>query len=182
MDGCDVAASSEHTPRVATRAGETAGGTRCTGDFRKLCQEAGIGPALKGDGANRARAPKDLRDPFTSQLLTAGIQLGCVSHQLGHPDVSVTAGHYARWTGGDAYRSPLEFPASRMCTIEEIADTTAIPESLAGIAWLRGSRDCNGWISDVSGTLGDVATAQGTRGQAVNCASSQSIACCALVP
>jgi integrase len=76
--------------------------------FRKVCQEAGIGPALKADGSSRARAPKDLRDTFASQLLTAGVQLGYVSRQLGHSDVSVTARHYARWAGGDAYRSPLE--------------------------------------------------------------------------
>jgi integrase len=43
-----------------------------------------------------------------SQLLTAGVQLGYVSRQLGHSDVSVTARHYARWAGGDAYRRPLE--------------------------------------------------------------------------
>jgi len=35
-------------------------------------------------------------------------QLGYVSHQLGHADVSVTARHYARWAGEDAYRGPLE--------------------------------------------------------------------------
>ena len=31
-----------------------------------------------------------------------------MSRQLRHSDVSVTARHYARWAGGDAYRSPLE--------------------------------------------------------------------------
>ena len=31
-----------------------------------------------------------------------------MSRQLGHSDVSITARHYARWAGGDAYRSPLE--------------------------------------------------------------------------
>jgi len=60
----------------------------------------------------RAQLPhrpiKDLRDTFASQLLTAGAQLGYISRQLGHSDVSVTARHYARWAGGDAYRSPLE--------------------------------------------------------------------------
>ena len=53
------------------------------------------------------RALKDLRDAFASQLLTAGVQLGYVSQQLGHADVSVTAKHYARWAGGDEYRAPL---------------------------------------------------------------------------
>ncbi len=68
----------------------------------------GIGPAAKADGNTRPRTPKDLRDTFASQLLTAGVQLGHVSRQLGHSDVSVTARHYACWAGGDAYRSSLE--------------------------------------------------------------------------
>jgi integrase len=76
--------------------------------FRKLCKVAGIGMALKANGTARPRTPKDLRDTFASQLLTAGVQLGYVSRQLGHADVSVTARHYAKWAGGDAYRSPLE--------------------------------------------------------------------------
>ncbi len=67
-------------------------------DWRRICDRAGIGK----------RAPKDLRDTFASQLLTAGVQLGYVSLQLGHSDVSTTARHYARWAGGDAYRKPLE--------------------------------------------------------------------------
>lgn len=76
--------------------------------FRALCKAAGVGQAPKADGGTRPRSPKDLRDTFASQLLTAGVQLGYVSRQLGHSDVSVTARHYARWAGGDAYRSPLE--------------------------------------------------------------------------
>jgi len=63
---------------------------------------------VESNGTTRQRTPKDLRDTFASQLLTAGVQLGYVSCQLGHADVSVTARHYARWAGGDAYRSPLE--------------------------------------------------------------------------
>ncbi len=76
--------------------------------FRKVREAASIGPAVKADGTTRPRTPKDLRDTFASQLLTAGVQLGYVSRQLGHSDASVTARHYARWAGGDAYRSPLE--------------------------------------------------------------------------
>ena len=75
--------------------------------FRKICADAGVGLASKPDGHSRARTPKDLRDTFASQLLTTGVQLGYVSRQLGHADVSVTARHYARWAGGDAYRNPL---------------------------------------------------------------------------
>ncbi len=52
-------------------------------------------------------SPKDLRDTFASQLLSVGIQLPYVSKQRGHADVGVTAKHYARWTGGNTYRSPL---------------------------------------------------------------------------
>ncbi len=54
------------------------------------------------------RRPKDLRDTFASQLLTAGVALGYLSKQLGHADVAVTARHYARYLEGDGYRQPLE--------------------------------------------------------------------------
>lgn len=76
--------------------------------FQKVCKAAKMSLALKQDGSTRVRTPKDLRDTYASQLLTAGIQLGYVSRQLGHSDVSITARHCARWAGGDAYRSPLE--------------------------------------------------------------------------
>lgn len=58
--------------------------------------------------------PKDLRDTFASQLLTAGVQLAYVSAQLGHGDVATTARHYARWCGGAAYRRPLEVAAGEV--------------------------------------------------------------------
>ena len=64
-----------------------------------------LGPGR--DGADRGRT-KDLRDTFTSQVLRAGVQLGYVSRQPGHTDVSVTARHYAKWAGDDSYRHPLE--------------------------------------------------------------------------
>jgi integrase len=50
--------------------------------FAKVCEAARL------DG----RTPKDLRNTFASQLLTAGVQLGYVSKQLGHSDVSVPLG------------------------------------------------------------------------------------------
>ncbi len=67
--------------------------------------------------------PKDLRDTFASQLLSVGIQLPYVSKQLGHADVGVTAKHYARWTGGNTYRSPLnvgegEVPADLLARLQ----------------------------------------------------------------
>ena len=51
---------------------------------------------------------KALRDTFGSQLITAGVQLGYVSKQLGHSDVSVTARHYAKWAAGEEFRAPIQ--------------------------------------------------------------------------
>jgi integrase len=51
-------------------------------EWRRILKRAGIGQ----------RALKDLRDTFASQLLTAGVQLGYVSSQLGHADAGVTRG------------------------------------------------------------------------------------------
>ena len=67
-------------------------------EWRRILKRAKIGH----------RALKDLRDTFASQLLTAGIQLGYVSAQLGHADVSVTARHYARWIEYEIYREPMQ--------------------------------------------------------------------------
>ncbi len=73
--------------------------------------------------------PKDLRDTFASQLLTAGVQLGYVSAQLGHANVSVTAEHYARWCGGEeTYRDPMvreegEVPADFLARLSESHQT-----------------------------------------------------------
>lgn len=82
-------------------------------EWRRICERAGVG----------RRALKDLRDTFASQLLTAGVQLGYVSQQLGHADVAVTARHYARWAGGDLYREPMqlapgEIPADLLARLE----------------------------------------------------------------
>jgi hypothetical protein len=64
----------------------------------RILKRAGIGH----------RSYKDLRDTYASSLLTAGVQLGYVSAQLGHADVVVTARHYAKWIGGDVYREPFQ--------------------------------------------------------------------------
>ena len=70
-------------------------------EWRRILKRADLGH----------RRLKDLRDTFASQLLTAGVQLGYVSMQLGHADVAVTAQHYARWVGGLFYREPMSlFP------------------------------------------------------------------------
>ena len=83
-------------------------------EWRRICKGAEIGH----------RAMKDLRDTYASQLLTAGVQLGYVSHQLGHADVSTTSRHYARWCGGAEYREairpgPGELPADLLARISQ---------------------------------------------------------------
>jgi len=60
--------------------------------------------AARGCRANDCALPGST---FASRLLTAGVQLGYVSQQLGHADVSVTARHYARWVGGSSYRAAM---------------------------------------------------------------------------
>ena len=46
--------------------------------------------------------------PVVSVTLKTYTQLGYVSAQLGHADISVTARHYARWAGGDEFQAPIE--------------------------------------------------------------------------
>jgi len=87
------------------------------GGWRRICAAAGLG----------SRNMKDLRDSFASHLLSAGVQLGYVSKQLGHADVGVTAKHYARWAGDESYRSPLavapgEVPADLLARLAASAD------------------------------------------------------------
>lgn len=78
------------------------------------------------------RRPKDLRDTFASQLLTAGVQLGYVSLQLGHADVAVTARHNAKWIGGSTYREPVkiregEVPADFLSRLEHDGTPVSLP-------------------------------------------------------
>ena len=85
------------------------------------------------------RALKDLRDTFASHLLTAGVQLGYVSSQLGHSDVSVTARHYAKWIEDDRYREPMtlernEVPSDLLARLgREKSDPTSDPRTQIGV-------------------------------------------------
>src|SRR5208337_4944040 len=74
------------------------------GEWRRICARAGLG----------YRMLKDLRDTYASHLLSAGVQLGYVSKQLGHSNVSITATHYARWAGGDLYRKPMQLESGEV--------------------------------------------------------------------
>ncbi len=60
--------------------------------WRAIAAEAGLA---------RPHAPKDLRHTFASWLLTLTGDLGYVSAQLGHANVTVTAASYARWIPTD---------------------------------------------------------------------------------
>jgi len=97
-------------------------------DWRRIVKRARIGH----------RALKDLRDTFASQLLTAGVQLGYVSQQLGHADVAVTARHYARWAGGDEYRAPLQLGPNELPAdvLARLAESQRSPKS-----WLSDAVD-----------------------------------------
>ncbi len=89
--------------------------------------------------------PKDLRDTFASQLLTAGVQLGYVSAQLGHSNVAITAQHYARWVAGDEYCDPMvraagEVPADFLARLESHQSPTTDPTTLIDSADLLAGR------------------------------------------
>jgi hypothetical protein len=88
-------------------------------EWRRILKRAGIGH----------RALKDLRDTYASQLLTAGVQLGYVSTQLGHADVAVTAHHYAHWIEGDAYREPMRIASGEVPAdlLARLSDPTSDP-------------------------------------------------------
>ena len=94
-------------------------------DWRSRCGTLGNAPVVMLDPANyskhfarlardaklptpggRAHTPKDLRDTYVSQLLSAGIPLPYVSSQIGHADVATTARNYARWIGVGRYIAP----------------------------------------------------------------------------
>ncbi len=92
---------------------------------------------------------KDLRDTFASQLLTAGVQLGYISGQLGHKDVAITAQHYARWVAGSDYRDPLarrpgEVPADFLARLPAAPDGSGRGEAQSPRRVERRSRRVGG--------------------------------------
>lgn len=74
-------------------------GTTLRDNLAAACLECGIAP----------HRPKDFRDTYASLLLTEGVQLQWISHQLGHSDTRVTQRHYARWMT-ESYRQPWSVP------------------------------------------------------------------------
>ncbi len=74
--------------------------------LREACKRARVRP----------HAPKDLRDTFASQRLSAGVPLGWISKRLGHAHSAVTARHYAVWVDEDGYRNPLQVQPGELPT------------------------------------------------------------------
>ena len=96
----------------------------------RICKAAEIGEGF---------TPHCLRDTFASQLLSTGVQLAYVSHQLGHADVAVTARHYARWCGDEAYREPVrlaqgDVPADLLAQLGEESRQTHVTPAEASTA------------------------------------------------
>ena len=73
---------------------------------------------MRGQSIQYERLVRGKRSRFSCEtndwrLLTAGVQLGYVSRQLGHGDVATTARNYARWTGGRRLPGTDAAPARR---------------------------------------------------------------------
>ena len=115
-------------------------------EWRRVCERAGLGH----------RSLKCLRDTYASQLLSAGVQLGYISRQLGHSGVAVTSAHYARWAGGDEYRPPIalasgEVPADLLARLG--GESPHIPLTSEASRWdgVATSRDSEEIVVELGG-------------------------------
>ena len=86
---------------------------------------------------------------------------------------------------GVTQKCQLEFTNSRMCLLDEVADTTSIPSGLSGEAWVNtiitgSSSSCGVWQSNSFG--GERVRSNGVTGGGSTCSGRNPIACCALVP
>lgn len=93
---------------------------------RRETYRSHLAEVSRAAGLKRVVRPKDLRDTFASQLLTAGVTLAWISKRLGHQTVVVTAKHYATWAEAD-YRAPLvlaegEVPPDLLARIDGTAN------------------------------------------------------------
>jgi hypothetical protein len=115
--------------------------------------------------------------------------------------VGFTSATYPGAMGGNfgvTRKCQLEFPNSRMCSIEEAVATTSIPSGLSGRAWTHAqataevvifagaptsqSTNCFGWRSGLHSLTGNVVSDEGTADVISDCNRERPIACCALVP
>lgn len=84
---------------------------------------SGLADVARAARLRREVRPKDLRDSFASQLLTAGVPVAWIAKRLGHGNIAVTVRHYANWVDEDGYRNPLvvepgELPPDLLARIE----------------------------------------------------------------
>ncbi len=115
--------------------------------------------------------------------------------------VGFTSATYTGAMGGNfgvTRKCQLEFPNSRMCSIEEAVATTSIPSGLSGHAWTHAqgavgvvifagdpvsqSNNCFGWRSSLHTFTGNVISDEGAADVISDCDRAHPIACCALVP
>lgn len=138
--------------------------------------------------------------------VTVGHTCGHVSPTLRFQLVGFTSTTYTGDTGvlGFTLACQAEFPGSRMCTTEEVMETTLVPANPSSEAWVRpafqGYSDpialdasgfrahphelsCRGWASASSSTyFGIYLDSSGHIKDSGACSQPRSVSCCALLP
>jgi hypothetical protein len=150
--------------------------------------------------AAHAQAPKPvevINDPLEVEVVNPAPECIPLRWQL----VGFTSATYPGAMGGNfgvTRKCQLEFPNSRMCSIEEAVATTSIPSELSGRAWTHAqgaagavifagtpvaqSTNCLGWRSGIPTLTGNVISDEGIADVISDCNRAHPIACCALVP
>ena len=145
-------------------------------------------------------APKQvevINDPLVVEVVNPAPPSPPVRWQL----VGFTSATYPGAMGGNfgvTQKCQLEFPNSRMCSIEEAVATTSIPSGLSGRAWTHAqgaagavifagspvaqSTNCMGWRTGLHTLTGNVISDEGIADVISDCNRAHPIACCALVP
>lgn len=143
---------------------------------------------------------------FLSALcLSLGLVCGHVTPSLRFQLVGFTSTLHLGDTGvlGFTLACQAEFPGSRMCTSAEVVETTNVPATLSGEAWVRPSikaangglvfdesgvaeawiTGCQGWssTSSTNGFLGLTVDDAG-RFRDADCAPPRPVSCCAWMP
>ncbi len=132
---------------------------------------------------SHAQPPKEvvvINEPLIVEVVNPALPSAPVRWQL----VGFTSATYTGDMGGvfgATQKCQLEFPNSRVCSIEEVGATTSIPPTLTGEAWIN--RGCGGWTTTFVGNGSEVVTTIGEEVYANDrCSTAHSIACCAQVP
>ena len=150
--------------------------------------------------AAQAQAPKQvevINDPLAVEVVNPAPPNPPVRWQL----VGFTSATYPGAMGGNfgvTQKCQLEFPNSRMCSIEEAVATTSIPSGLSGRAWSHAQgvagvvifagnpvaqgNNCFSWRSSIPTQSGNVISDEGVADVISGCDREHPIACCALVP